>query len=253
LERSVFADFAFANAMRVKNYIGLDYFKHYFYQRKMTLPALTLYPHLVLYLDCPIEKSLDAIKQRGNEYEISVVDAEYLNVMKESYKDLLRELRRHSRILVYDWSKPTSVEDIVEDISNIEFDFFQWHHGEVHETWFAQKYDAHWAVLRKKITEKTMVKQAFEDMSKNEVGELYIDPFDAYHFNAVMHHEVLKSPYNYGFTPKDPYQGMNIWRLMETLPNGKWTEYWFKEEYLAGYSSAMRLESVYDPDYLHHH
>uniref|UniRef100_A0A915DTI2 Deoxynucleoside kinase domain-containing protein n=1 Tax=Ditylenchus dipsaci TaxID=166011 RepID=A0A915DTI2_9BILA len=62
LERSVYADFVFANAMRSQNYIGEEYFKHYYYVRKMTLPDLKLYPHLMIYLDCPVSKCLETSK-----------------------------------------------------------------------------------------------------------------------------------------------------------------------------------------------
>ncbi|KAK6043993.1 hypothetical protein COOONC_18502, partial [Cooperia oncophora] len=53
LERSPYSDFVFANAMRLKNYID---FKHYYYVRKSAVKQLHFWPHLVIYLDTPVQK-----------------------------------------------------------------------------------------------------------------------------------------------------------------------------------------------------
>jgi deoxyadenosine/deoxycytidine kinase len=47
----------------------------------------------VIYLDAPVDKCLERIKQRGNANEIACVDEKYLGVMADSYKDALREFK----------------------------------------------------------------------------------------------------------------------------------------------------------------
>lgn len=68
-------------------------FKHYYYVRKHALPQLHFWPHLVIYLDAPVNKCLENIKQRGNVNEISAVDDVYLKNIEDSYKDALKEFR----------------------------------------------------------------------------------------------------------------------------------------------------------------
>jgi deoxyadenosine/deoxycytidine kinase len=58
------------------------------------LPVLRYWPHLVVYLDAPVNVCLDRIKQRGQINEIACVDEKYLGVMADSYKDALNELRQ---------------------------------------------------------------------------------------------------------------------------------------------------------------
>ena len=83
MERSPFSDFVFANAMRAKNYIGIECecfffhfifltliahsdFKHYYYVRKTAMPKLPFWPHLVVYIDAPVKNCLENIKKNGN-------------------------------------------------------------------------------------------------------------------------------------------------------------------------------------------
>src|SRR4051794_3670423 len=68
-------------------------FKLYYYLRKAVMPVLHYWPHLVIYLDAPVNKCLERIKQRGNANEVAVVDEAYLQIMADSYKDALREFK----------------------------------------------------------------------------------------------------------------------------------------------------------------
>ena len=44
-----------------------------------------------------------------------------------------QEYSRHSKVIAYDWTKPGDADVIVEDIERMDFDFFEWHSGEVRE------------------------------------------------------------------------------------------------------------------------
>uniref|UniRef100_A0A915DV36 Uncharacterized protein n=1 Tax=Ditylenchus dipsaci TaxID=166011 RepID=A0A915DV36_9BILA len=168
--------------------------------------------------------------------------------MAESYKDLLRELKRHSRILVYDWSKPSNADTIIYDIEKLEFDFYNWHFGDVLESWIDFGPGEDWNIFRCRLTDKNI-------LSRHEVGELYIHPHEGTFYEDVMRNEVLKSPYSYGFTPKDKYQGLTKWRERFQLPE-KWFDYYFKEAHVeANYNISKYIDPFgtdYNPDHLHH-
>ncbi|EPB72480.1 hypothetical protein ANCCEY_08421 [Ancylostoma ceylanicum] len=188
--------------------------------------------------------------------------------------------RRHSKILAYDWTRPGDADTVVEDIERLDFDFFEWHSGDVMEEWFTLVDEIGWNGWRQHVTSKVDARlYAFGGMSTHEVGELYINPRDAGHFMHVMRKEVLKSPHSYGFITKngDPIQGLTNWRTdhymaepwlvhfflgnsvslqysMFALPR---YEYYYKEAY---YDDMGSLETSldphsdsYDPDYVHHH
>ncbi|VDK64908.1 unnamed protein product, partial [Cylicostephanus goldi] len=166
--------------------------KHYYYVRKFALPQLHFWPHLVVYLDAPVGKCLENIKARGNVDEIAAVDEKYLKTIEESYKDSLKEYRRHSKILAYDWTRPGDADTVVEDIERMDFDFFEWHSGDVMEEWFTLVDEVSWNGWRHHVTSKLDARMyAFDGMSTHEVGELYINPRDAGHFMQVMRKEVV--------------------------------------------------------------
>uniref|UniRef100_A0A8R1DKG0 NADH dehydrogenase [ubiquinone] 1 alpha subcomplex subunit 10, mitochondrial n=2 Tax=Caenorhabditis japonica TaxID=281687 RepID=A0A8R1DKG0_CAEJA len=221
LERTPHSDFVFANAMRDKNYIGHEYFKHYYFVRKQALPHLHFWPHLVVYLNTPTSKCLENIKRRGNVDEIATVDERYLKTIEESYKDSLREYRNHSKILAYDWSKPGDTDAVVEDIERLDLDFFEWHSGDVMEEWNTIVDSIGWNGWRQYVTNKYDARMlAFDGIAKHEVGELYVNPRDTGHFLHVMRKEVLKSPYGYGYIAKngDHQAGLSAWHTGHHLP-----------------------------------
>uniref|UniRef100_A0A0K0E7H5 NADH dehydrogenase [ubiquinone] 1 alpha subcomplex subunit 10, mitochondrial n=1 Tax=Strongyloides stercoralis TaxID=6248 RepID=A0A0K0E7H5_STRER len=260
LERSPYSDFVFTNALRANNYIGMEYFRFYYYLRKSAIPELLFWPHLVVYLEKPVEKCLENIKKTGSDAKIATMNEKYLKTIEDSYKDCLREYRRHSKILVYDWSKEGNVDIVVEDIERMDFDFFEWHTNEVFETWHEPVDEVQWAKRRVHVTEKSQARHhAFSGILTHEVGELYINPRDAAHFVDVMKREVLKSPYGYGYIKErgdDYMHSKNYLGFNSQLPE-VWYDYFFREAY---YDKCITLEGhtdrkadYYDPDYLHHH
>ena len=89
MERSVFSDFVFVNAMRSKNllsrqclftffnfvHIGSHFiinrksyvavFRFYHHFRNMLMNEIALWPHLCIYLDTNVDACLENIKKRG--------------------------------------------------------------------------------------------------------------------------------------------------------------------------------------------
>ncbi|CAD6188372.1 unnamed protein product [Caenorhabditis auriculariae] len=234
LERTPHSDFVFTNAMRSKSFVGPEYFKHYYY-------------------------CLENIRRRGNINEMAAVDEGYLKIIEESYKDSLKEYRKHSKILAYDWSKPGDTDAVVEDIERIDLDFFEWHSGDVLEEWNTIVDAVGWNGWRQYVTSKNDAHiLAFDGIEKHEVGELYINPRDTGAFIHAMRKEVLKSPFGYGYIAKngDAPAGLTNWHTGHHLPE-PWYDYYYKEAYyddISSHETSLDLDSdTYDPDYAHHH
>jgi len=86
---------------------------------------LLLKPHLVIYLDTPVDVVTANLKKRGQGEE-KTLTPQFLETMEESYKlKFLRDIETHAELLVYDWSRNGNPEVVVEDIERINFDSFE--------------------------------------------------------------------------------------------------------------------------------
>ncbi|KAF8793317.1 NADH dehydrogenase 1 alpha like protein [Argiope bruennichi] len=126
MERSVYSDFVFFEAMFNAGYLSKPVRDLYYDINKVTLEEL-MQPHLIVYLDISPEVALERIKQKNNPVEVNspVFTKEYFETIEYNYKQkYLKECQKHSEILIYDWSNYGDVEVVVEDIERIDFDRF---------------------------------------------------------------------------------------------------------------------------------
>uniref|UniRef100_A0A914GW22 Probable NADH dehydrogenase [ubiquinone] iron-sulfur protein 7, mitochondrial n=1 Tax=Globodera rostochiensis TaxID=31243 RepID=A0A914GW22_GLORO len=259
LERCVHADFVFANAMREKDWISQPYYNYYMFKRKQSLHFNHFFPHVVIYLDCPPEKCLENIRKRGNVDEINAVDLQYLVTIQNSYKDFLKDMRQHCFMLTYNWETPGEMDFLLEDIKQLNLDFYEWHNGDELYEWLDIGDDYHCCFWRYQLTfKRLLMMRAWNNLGKlhHELSELYIYPPDGIHHRNVIMHEVLKDRCTHGYTKKDPMQGITRvdYRSIE-MPE-RWTEYFWKEEWIGCSQSIARVFDPtardYDPEYLEH-
>lgn len=95
LERSPFSDFAFIEAMYACKYISKKVREIYYVLHKHAMPDL-LHPHAVIYLDAPVSKILDRVKERNLPYEVNskAMNTKYLETMENKFKySFLRDIR----------------------------------------------------------------------------------------------------------------------------------------------------------------
>lgn len=113
--------------MYIFHYIVSHFFtayKAYYDFRDNTITEL-LRPHLIIYLDVPVKNILQNIQSRNLtcEKNSKVLTPEYLAVMEKMYKQqFLKNIGRHAKTLVYDWSEGGEVDVVVEDVERINFD-----------------------------------------------------------------------------------------------------------------------------------
>jgi len=67
------------------------------------------------------------------------VDREYLQTIENSYKDALREYDKHSRVRIYDWATPGDIDTIMEDIEQLDLDWFEYHSSDRFLEWHVNR------------------------------------------------------------------------------------------------------------------
>ncbi|CAH1958876.1 unnamed protein product [Acanthoscelides obtectus] len=151
LDRCVYSDFVFAEAMYNQGYLSKKAYKKYYEFRDNPMIEL-LRPHLIIYLDVPVPKVIENVKKRGISFEKGspVINQQYLSVMEKHYmQSYLKEMSKHSELLVYDWSEEGDVEIVVEDIERINFNY---DYQDQHLKDWDFRNEEDYAVLRHKFT-----------------------------------------------------------------------------------------------------
>ncbi|XP_065364589.1 NADH dehydrogenase [ubiquinone] 1 alpha subcomplex subunit 10, mitochondrial [Calliphora vicina] len=126
MDRSCFSDFVFLESMFRQGYISKGARSVYHELRQNTINEL-LRPHLVIYLDLPVEAVKQRIKARNIDYEVNskVFNDAYLRDMENIYKQqYLKDIATHAELLIYDWTAGGETEVVVEDIERIDFERF---------------------------------------------------------------------------------------------------------------------------------
>jgi len=125
LNRSFYTSYIFAKAMTNAGYMSPEALK--FHNDIVDIAKLMmLRPHLIVYLDIPVDVIKKKIKKRGIPYEVNskVLTSKYLQDIENTYKlDYLKNITTHSHVLVYDWTNEGDVNTIVEDIEMLNFDY----------------------------------------------------------------------------------------------------------------------------------
>ncbi|XP_018577620.1 NADH dehydrogenase [ubiquinone] 1 alpha subcomplex subunit 10, mitochondrial [Anoplophora glabripennis] len=186
LDRSVYSDFVFTEAMFAQGYLSKLAHKKYYEFRDCTIGEL-LRPHLVIYLDVPVPKILENIKKRSISYEKDspVLNSQYLGVMEKQYKqNYLKEISKHAELLVYDWSDEGDVEIVIEDIERIDFNRYDIQDPHLKDWVYYQEEE--WACLRHKYADQKDSILNYCNVPCYEVPELIVEALEADTYHKVM-------------------------------------------------------------------
>lgn len=103
IERSPYSDFAFLEAMYKCKYVSKKVREIYYVLHKHAMPDL-LHPHLVVYLDAPVPKLLDLVKERKLPHEVNsqAMNNKYLETMEYELKyKFLRDIRYMFSLIIF--------------------------------------------------------------------------------------------------------------------------------------------------------
>lgn len=124
LNRCVYSDLVFTEAMVKAGYLSSMVFDHYMTMRNVGLHSLPR-PHAIIYLDAPVKVVQDKIKQRGRPEEVKskLFSTQFLTDLEQAYKEkYLKYMSDHTHLLAYDWSKEADLNGITEDIDKLNLD-----------------------------------------------------------------------------------------------------------------------------------
>ncbi|XP_003340583.2 NADH dehydrogenase [ubiquinone] 1 alpha subcomplex subunit 10, mitochondrial [Monodelphis domestica] len=125
LERSIFSDFVFMEAMFKQGFIRKQCVEHYEEIKRLTAPEY-LPPHLVIFIDMPVPEILKRIQEKGDPHEKKITAA-YLQDIENAYKKtFLPEMSENCDVLQYTSKEAKDVEKVLEDIGYIKFDKGPW-------------------------------------------------------------------------------------------------------------------------------
>ncbi|XP_039747512.1 NADH dehydrogenase [ubiquinone] 1 alpha subcomplex subunit 10, mitochondrial [Pararge aegeria] len=218
LERSPYSDFVFLEAMFSQKYISKGVRSVYYELRGQTIEDL-MRPHLVIYLDLPVNKVQEAIKARKNDYESGgkALTEPFLTEMERQYKHkYLRDISTHAELLVYDWTGGGEVEVVVEDIERLNFDQYTEREEPKMKDWRLPR-EVMWADQRSLYTNSKHYLMNLFNIPRTDVPELITDADDGYARDKLIEdHPSFKFVEGYG-----PNEGSTL--LKNKLP--KYTEY----------------------------
>uniref|UniRef100_A0AC11D5Z1 Uncharacterized protein n=1 Tax=Ovis aries TaxID=9940 RepID=A0AC11D5Z1_SHEEP len=100
LERSIYSDFVFLEAMYRQGFIRKQCVDHYNQVKKVTICEY-LPPHVVIYVDVPVSEVQSRIQKKGNPHEMKITSA-YLQDIENVYKGtFLPEMSEKCEVLQY--------------------------------------------------------------------------------------------------------------------------------------------------------
>ncbi|XP_058831197.1 NADH dehydrogenase [ubiquinone] 1 alpha subcomplex subunit 10, mitochondrial [Topomyia yanbarensis] len=177
LDRCVYSDFVFLEAMYKSGFISKAARSVYYDLVKNTFAEL-MKPHLVIYLDVPVQVVKDRIKKRAHPAEVNtkVLTDQYLKDMEQIYKQqYLKDISNHAELLVYDWSDYGETEVVVEDIERIDFDRFD--KDDTHMRDWRMENEEEWTEARARYMNKPDLLNFF-NVPRYDVPELVVSPED---------------------------------------------------------------------------
>uniref|UniRef100_A0A4Y7M9Q4 NADH dehydrogenase [ubiquinone] 1 alpha subcomplex subunit 10, mitochondrial n=1 Tax=Daphnia longispina TaxID=42846 RepID=A0A4Y7M9Q4_9CRUS len=186
MDRSPFSDLAYMTAMTETGIISKNVYNYYHAVRNNSLFALWR-PHLVIYLDVPIEETRRRIEARNhpNEKDSIVSSPAYLQALVNSYKnDYLKNISIHAEVLVYDWSKVGDPEILVEDIERIDFDQYTVYDKKLID-WRRDNLWA-WNTSRQEFTHSQDYFMGHLNVPPIQCNEIVINPSDRRLYEAIL-------------------------------------------------------------------
>ncbi|KAF5296952.1 hypothetical protein FQR65_LT10104 [Abscondita terminalis] len=186
LDRCVYSDFVFMEAMFSEGYISKEARSIYYDARKCSINEL-LKPHLIIYLDLPVDQVLKNIKARGYacETQSNVLSKKYLTCIEDFYKlNYLKDISTNSELLIYDWTDKGDIDVVVEDIERIKFHRSDDHDPKLIDWVYYNEED--WAVVRNLYADNKDDLMRYLNIPRYDAPELVAEAEDAYKFSELI-------------------------------------------------------------------
>jgi len=150
-------------------------------------------PHVVLYLDAPVETVMKNIKARNNPWDKDSPvwnNKRYLNdIYNEKKRRYLMDVQKHSHVLVYDWASKGEVDVIVDDIEHLECDWTD-EYDDLLRDWTVNRTERRSMIKRQDYCNRLFRERLQSQMLDNEdimdCPQLFYSPEDIAQFQDVL-------------------------------------------------------------------
>ncbi|KAL7647745.1 UNVERIFIED_CONTAM: hypothetical protein RMT77_001354 [Armadillidium vulgare] len=130
LDRCVFGTSVFADTYMKHGFLPADYKNYTIDQVWNTLKPDMMRPHLIIYLDTPVDVIRKNLEKKNNPLYLNspVMQPKVLEDFENNYKfNYLQEMSTHAELLIYDNSEDVETEIVVEDIERVNLDDYGQH------------------------------------------------------------------------------------------------------------------------------
>jgi len=207
-------------------------------------------PHVVVYLDAPVDTVMKNIKARGNPWDKDSpvwTNKRYLSdIYNEMKRRYLMNFQKHSHVLVYDWSTPGEIDIVVDDIEKLECDWTD-EYDELMRDWTVTRNEKEHRNKREEYCRQAY--RAWLETYALDTHKWMDAPNIWYHSDDVVQFlDVLRNIKSERFAPgSNQYMGDSNMNIMM-----KWNDY-FAIENTARYASAQardfRIGNLGLPDF----
>ncbi|XP_037085578.1 NADH dehydrogenase [ubiquinone] 1 alpha subcomplex subunit 10, mitochondrial-like [Pollicipes pollicipes] len=201
MNKCVLSDFVYMEAMCRAGFVSRGARSVYREIAQNTL-VFMLRPHLVIYLDIPVEEVKKRVKARARPLEVgspALTDG-FLNAVEDTYKNSwLKTISEHSELLTYDVSKELIVEHMVDDIEKLDFTQYGYNTNKM-EDW-GRKSDDDWDSWRTQYTNYKSHLMMNMMVPRFDVPELLGEQEDMKIADELINEEAPGQKYRYGFNP----------------------------------------------------
>lgn len=122
MERTPWSDQVFAEAMHKCGYLNDETWRFYTIVRHNTQIKIWR-PHLVIYIDTPVETAMKNIKKRNNPNEVNspIWNTDFIKHIDEGYKErILPQYDEHSHVVIYPYKDELDADSILQDLEKID-------------------------------------------------------------------------------------------------------------------------------------
>lgn len=174
MNRGMWSDFVWANALNKGGWMSNAALKRYKIQYQDIL-SQWWHPHLVIYIDAPVDLVQEKIKKRNTPWEQDspVITSEFLQTIRDTYKGtLLPYMRQYSEVLEYDLSEGDLDYDMInEDLEHLDLENLSDTYPYRFKDW-DERFNRDYNQLRKRISPNNQ-------LSLEKIFELHVPFFKA--------------------------------------------------------------------------
>jgi len=202
VERGFFSHMAFHNTLRRMGHISAGALKYLNEVYDNTVCEMWR-PHLLVYMDAPVDFVRTMINKRNVEWEANspIITDEFLTQMDKVYKEkYLPYMSKYCEVVTYDVTDLPDWEIMVEELESLDLVNPPFDNEDKFKDWQSE-FEDDYNLMRMNLGKKWQIKNLFAMPNPWEVPEMMVNPDDIeIHRRLVLEHPEVK--YKKGYNPE---------------------------------------------------